>query len=54
VDIGWKETDMGRLGLILGEKPAVTGKRIAEIGDENPSGQLFCRDTEQAGTDHNQ
>lgn len=53
-DIGWKENDMARLGLIAGgqEKPA--RERIADIGDENPNGQLFSRETGQPGTDHNQ
>src|SRR5258708_24250346 len=54
-DIGWSEHDLVRLGLVAGiiSKPSTSG-RIAEIGDENPNGQLFARETDQPGTDHNQ
>jgi predicted RNA binding protein YcfA (HicA-like mRNA interferase family) len=53
-DIGWTEEDLKRLKLISGKSPEHSPKRIAEIGDENPNGQLFARETEQPGTDHNQ
>jgi predicted RNA binding protein YcfA (HicA-like mRNA interferase family) len=54
-DIGWDERDMARLGLIAGKtSPKPASERIAEIGDENPNGQLFARETDQFGTDHNQ
>lgn len=54
-DIGWNERDLLRIGLIAGKsKSAPRPSRIAEVGDENPNGQLFARETDQAGTDHNQ
>ena len=53
-DIGWKENDLARLRLIAGRRQKAVGERIAEVGDENPNGQLFSRETEQPGTDHNQ
>ncbi|HJX82917.1 MAG TPA: type II toxin-antitoxin system HicA family toxin [Candidatus Angelobacter sp.] len=54
-DIGWDEQALVRLGLVAGKALAETQrKRIAEIGDENPNGQLFARETDQPGTDHNQ
>ena len=54
-EIGWSEHDLIRLGLVEGKLPSSTSRdRIAEIGDENPNGQLFARETERPGTDHNQ
>jgi predicted RNA binding protein YcfA (HicA-like mRNA interferase family) len=55
-DIGWDETALVRLGLVAGKPPTTSSdkQRIAEIGDENPNGQLFARETDQPGTDHNQ
>jgi predicted RNA binding protein YcfA (HicA-like mRNA interferase family) len=53
-DIGWKENDMARLGLIAGGQEKHARERIAEIGDENPNGQVFARETDEPGTDHNQ
>jgi predicted RNA binding protein YcfA (HicA-like mRNA interferase family) len=54
-DIGWTEEDLKRLGLVAGKpRLAPSSRRIAEIGDENPNGQLFVRETDQPGTDHNQ
>lgn len=55
-DIGWDEDDLRRVGLVAG-KPvsgAAARQRIADVGDENPNGQLFARETDQRGTDHNQ
>jgi predicted RNA binding protein YcfA (HicA-like mRNA interferase family) len=53
-DIGWNENDMARLGLIAGGQEKSAGQRLAEIGDENPNGQVFARETDEPGTDHNQ
>src|SRR5579863_2779529 len=54
-DIGWDEQDLARIGLVAGRlKPRPSIQRIAEIGDENPNGQLFIRETDERGTDHNQ
>lgn len=54
-DIGWAEEDLARIGLISGKtKPSSRKERIAEVGDENPNGQVFARETEQHGTDYNQ
>ena len=55
-DIGWTEDDLKRLELVSGRPSpaAASQKRVAEIGDENPNGQLFVRETDQPGTDHNQ
>lgn len=54
-DIGWTEEDLARTQLIAGRPKSSSPKdRIAEVGDENPNGQLFVRETDQRGTDHNQ
>ncbi|HEV3038895.1 MAG TPA: type II toxin-antitoxin system HicA family toxin [Candidatus Angelobacter sp.] len=54
-DIGWDERDLARIGLIARRSKSVSRReRIAEVGDENPNGQLFVRETDVPGTDHNQ
>jgi predicted RNA binding protein YcfA (HicA-like mRNA interferase family) len=47
-DAGWSEQDLSRIGLILGNTAADrTSQNLAgEVGDENPHGQLFARETD--------
>jgi predicted RNA binding protein YcfA (HicA-like mRNA interferase family) len=54
-DIGWDDHDLARLGLVSGKPVSKPAKeRLAEVGDENPNGQLFAQETDRPGTDHNQ
>ena len=42
-EIGWNERDLLRIGLIAGKSKSTPQRlRIAEVGDENPNGQLFA------------